>query len=253
MMVDSIIYKINTMKNTFLILLFSFFLLNSCDDDPAGSTADYVGFEIDFSQGVDAAISTPIEVKVYSTTVSSSDRSFSIGVDTDLTSLNASAYDVPTSVTIPANSNEGAFTVNINGPSVGSGGNLVLSFGDDNSIFTGDNMTLSVFPVCFDNTANLTLTLAITFDSWPEEIYWVLTGSSGVVAESVTPAAYGAYAGLSGGISQDFCLPNDTYSFTIYDAYGDGAGPYSLTFSDGTIVHSSDGAYGYGEAIDFEL
>ena len=242
------------MKNTFLILLFSFLLLNSCDEDPVGKTAEYVGFELDFSQGVDAALITPIEVKVYSTTVSGSDRSFGLSVDADMTSLDPSAYDAPTSVTIPANSNEGVFTININGPGVGPGGNLVLSFGETENVFTGESITLSVFPVCFDNTANLTLTLDITFDPWPEEIYWVLQNSSGaVVAESATPAAYGAYAGLSGGISQDFCLPNDTYTFTIYDGYGDGAGPYSLSFSNGTIVHSSNGAYNGGESIDFEL
>jgi hypothetical protein len=240
------------MKNTFLILIFSFLVLQSCDQD-ALERADYVGFELGFSLGVDAALVTSRDVNVYTATVSSSARTFNIAVNTEASTVGASAYTVPTSVSVPANSNVGTFTVDVNGPNLGSGGALVLSFGEDSNVFTGDDLTINLFPVCFDNTSNLTLTLDITFDDWPEEIYWILEDGTGAVIAESAPSAYGAYAGLTGGISQDFCLSDGSYTFTIYDGFGDGSGPYQLSFSDGTIVHSSDGAYDGGEAVSFEL
>jgi len=245
------------MKKINLFFLFvSLVAMVSCEkneDVIAISNIDYAAFQADFNQGVDAAIATPMEVKLYTSTMSGSDRTINLIVDTDLTTLDASAYTAPASVTIPANSNEGTFIVNIDGPNVGSGGAIVFDFSSDNNIaFTGDALTINVFPVCFANTPNLTLTLDITFDGWPEEIYWVIDDGTSTVAESA-PGVYGAYAGLTGGISQDFCLPDGSYTFTIYDGFGDGAGAYSLTFNDGTIVHSSDGAYGGGEAIPFSI
>lgn len=240
-----------------LILSISFFTFFSCENNEdviAISEIDYVSFQIDFNQGVDAAITTSMDVKLYTSTISTSDRTINLMVDTGSTTLNAAAYTVPASVTIPANSNEGTFTVSINGPEVGAGGAIVFDFQADNNIaFTGDPLTVNVFPVCFANTPNLTLTLDITFDGWPEEIYWVIEDSAAnVVAESAA-GVYGAYAGLTGGISQDFCLPDGSYTFTIYDLYGDGAGAYSLTFNNGVVVHSSDGAYGGGEVIPFSI
>jgi len=244
--------KMKKIKNIFLVVLTFTFLFN-CEDTYKPEPLDYVTFQTDFSKGIDAAITTPVEVNVYAGTISSSDRSFNIMVDTDMTGLDASAYTVPASVTIPANSNVGTFEVSINGPGVGDGGDLVLSFGSGDTAYTGESLAISIFPVCFANSGNLTLILDITFDSWPEEIYWVLEdGSGGIVAESA-PGAWGAYAGLSGGISQKFCLPNDTYTFTIQDYYGDGAGPYKLSYDDGTVVHSSDGDYGSGESFEFDL
>lgn len=243
--------------NLLLILSISFFVFFSCEkneDVIAVSEIDYVSFQIDSDQGIDVTEVTPIEVKVYSSSITTSDRTINFAVDATLTTLTTAAYTVPTSVIIPANSNEGTYVVSVNGPEVGSGGVLVMDFIADNNIaFTGDALTLNIFPACFDNTPNLTLTLEIVFDDWPEEIYWIIQDSDdNVVAESA-PNSYGAYSGLTGGISQDFCLSDGEYSFTIYDAYGDGAGSYSLMFSDGNVVHSSDGAYGGGETISFSL
>jgi len=243
--------------NLLLILSISLFAFFGCEENEdviAVSEIDYVSFEIDFAQGVDAAIATSLDVRVFTSTIASSDRTINLIVDTANTTLDASAYTAPTSVTIPANSNEGTFAINIDGPNVGAGGVLVFDFNADSNIaFTGDPVTINVFPVCFDNTPNLTLTLDITFDSWPEEIYWVIEDSAANVIAESAPGAFGGYAGLTGGISQDFCLSDGTYTFTIYDQFGDGAGAYSLTYNDGTIVHNSSGGYGGGEVIPFSL
>ena len=245
--------KMKKIKNIFLIL-FTFTFLFNCEENYEPEPLDYVTFETDFDKGVDAALTTAVEVKVYAGTISSSERVFTITVDADKTSLDTAGYTVPSSVTIPANSNVGSFEVTINGPGVGDGGNLVLSFVSGDSAYTGESISINIFPVCFANSNNLTLILDITFDSWPDEIYWVLEDSSGAtVAASATPPAWGAYAGLSGSISQKFCLPDGTYTFTILDAYQDGAGPYKLSFDDGTVIHSSNGGYGAGETFDFDI
>jgi hypothetical protein len=247
----------NKIKYTLLVIIFvSLSLFHSCEDSEVIETQniDYVGFVKSFSKGVDVAIVTEIDVDVYTTQVSDTDRTFAISLNSDLTTLGTTAFTIPTNVTIPANSNKGTFTVSINGPDIDGGGDLVLALGDGASDFTGEDLTIAVFPVCFDNTANLTLTLDITFDSWPEEIYWRIQNSSGeTIAESASPPAFGAYAGLTGSVSQDFCLTDGSYTFTIFDGVGDGAGAYTLTFNDGTEIHSSDGSYGAGETIAFEL
>ncbi len=244
-------------KINLFVLFLSLMAIVSCEKNEEVLTItqiDYVSFQADFNRGVDAAITTDIDVNIYTSTTSTSERTVNIGVDATQTTLDASAYSTPATVTIPANSNVGTFTVSIDGPNVGSGGVVVLDFSTDNNVaFTGDALTMTVFPVCFDNTPNLTLTLDITFDDWPEEIYWRIQDGTGAFIAESAPGAFGAYGGLTGGISQDFCLSDGDYTFVIFDQFGDGAGAYTLTFNDGTVVHESDGGYGGGENVPFSL
>ena len=57
---------------------------------------------------------------------------------------------------------------------------------------------------------------------------------------------------MSGDILQELCLPAGDYIFNIYDDYGDGGGPISVT-SGGTVIYSSAGGYGQSDSAAFTL
>ena len=96
---------------------------------------------------------------------------------------------------------------------------------------------------CNDNEVTLTL---IT-DNYGSETTWTLTGPSGTVA---TGGPYGNNL----TITQDFCLPDGCYDFTIDDSYGDGIccaygnGSYALS---GSGVSVSGGSFGGSETSNF--
>ena len=117
-------------------------------------------------------------------------------------------------------------------------------------MYVGANLTFDVRQVCPFNDVNIN----IFFDTYPEEVYWVLENSNGVVVAESADGAYGAYAGYETGsnINVPLCLESDTYTFTIYDAYKDGAGAVSIT-SGGAVLFSTDGVYGAGVQDTFTL
>jgi len=239
---------------TLLTIMLSIVLLTNCeknDDSPVITKIDYVGFESGFIVGVDPTGTLSQEVTIATSNISSSDRVFNVSVDADLTTANALAYSIPSSVTVPANSNIGTFNVDVIGPNVDPSGNDVLAIAfssEENGLFLSAPINLNLKQVC----PNPELILDITFDSWPEEIYWRIVDSSDNVVFESTAGAFGAYDGLTGGITRPFCLAIGNYIFEIFDQFGDGAGPYTLTY-DGNVIFSSDGAYGEGEAIPFTI
>jgi hypothetical protein len=244
---------------TLFTILTSVILFTNCeknDDTPAITEINYVGLESDFQVGVDPNGSATEEVTIATSQTSSSDRTFNLAVDTDLTTADPSAYSVPASVTVPANSNIGTFNIEVIGPNVDPSGLDILAIGftsEDDNLSVSDPISLNLKQVCPVNE----LTLEIIFDSYPEEIYWIFYDDAGNFEEESAPSAWGAYTGLTGGITQTFCIPDGTYTFEIYDFYSDGIccnygqGSYSLT--GGGNVYASGGNYGAGEATTFTL
>ncbi len=89
------------------------------------------------------------------------------------------------------------------------------------------------------------LILDLTTDSWGSEVSWELTEQ---VTGDTIASINGTYASNSHYI-HSICLDSTLcYDFNIHDAYGDGGGPYSLAFN-GTVIHTSTGAYGFGETV----
>lgn len=239
-------------KLKYIILLFAtVFVFNSCDaDEEERTTVDYITFESDsFAFPVDLGSSNSYDITIYASQISNLDRTFNVNVIESGTSADPASYTVPSTFTILANSNVGTLNVSVSDVNIsGSGETLVIGFSETQELQTGGNITLNIKQVCPVNDVFLN----ITFDGWPEEIYWVLEDSSANVIAESAPGAYGAYSGLTGGTTANFCLPDGDYTFTIYDQYGDGAGPFSFTL-DGNILFESDGGYGPGTAIDFTL
>ncbi len=240
------------MKKINLFFLFvSLIAFVSCEkneDVIAISNIDYVSFETGFNIGVDPTGTASQEVKIFTSQVASADRSFTISVVADQTSASASTYTVPASVTVPANSNAGVFNIDVDGASIDPNGDtLTLEFMDSEGLFVGDPITLNLEQVC----PNPETFLDIVFDSYSAETSWDIKDSSGTVLYSA------AYAGSQTDASHKFCLPNGTYTFTIYDVYSDGIcctygnGSYTLT-NNGNVIKTG-GSFGASEATEFTL
>ncbi|TXG38791.1 hypothetical protein [Seonamhaeicola maritimus] len=239
---------------TLCAIMLSLVVFTNCeknDDTPAILDIDYVGLESGFTIGVDPTGTASQEVQIATSNTASTPRMFNIAVDTDLTTADASAYSVPSSVTVPANSNVGMFSIDVVGPNVSTSGNDILAIGftsPDDGLFISDPISLNLKQVCPQPET----ILDFTFDDWPEEIYWVIEDAGGNALYESAPGAYGAYDGLEGGITRSICLAPGDYTFTIYDRFADGAGPYTIS-QGGTVLVSSDGLYGPGEARSFTV
>jgi hypothetical protein len=101
---------------------------------------------------------------------------------------------------------------------------------------------------CTDNDVTLTINL----DNYPEETSWEITAGSTVVASGGT---YGSFPDGS-TVTEDLCLADGCYTFTIFDSYGDGiccaygSGSYTLTDGSGNTL-ASGGSFGSSESTPF--
>ncbi len=108
-------------------------------------------------------------------------------------------------------------------------------------------------PSCPSNCNGTEATLTIVLDNYPEETTWSITND----ATGATVASGGAYGNFPDGstVSEDICLADGCYTFTIFDSYGDGiccaygSGSYSLSGGGNTLA--SGGAFGSSEATPF--
>ena len=255
--------------STFLLLAFSVFLVGCEDDvnDESYISSSFVSFSYDQTVAMLEGETEIVDVPVFASSTSTVDRTMSVYVDASST-LSSDNYSAPNTVTIPAGSTQGNMEVVVtNSPNIGFGGaTLVLGMTaeagvDQPTTFSGsaeagtlnvttNKMTITAKTLCEDNQVIMEFTL----DSWPEEVYWWLLDESGAVVAS--PGAYATYnnpyAGLSGTIVEEICIPSGTYTFEIYDDYGDGGGPVSVV-SGGVTLFSSDGGYGSYASATFTL
>ena len=124
-----------------------------------------------------------------------------------------------------------------------------MNGGED--FFVGEDVTLNVAKGCPRGESKLKI--AIELDNWPEEVYWDIQDASGnIIMASNSTVAYGGYAGLSGTQRNAACLAAGSYSFRVFDQYGDGAGAISYTL-DGVQIFSTDGSYAGGTTHTFTV
>ena len=120
--------------------------------------------------------------------------------------------------------------------------------GDETGVDCGGSSCTPCQTACTDNE----VTISITFDNYPEETSWTLVNDSGA---SIASGTYSKSNADGSTVSETLCLPNDCYTFTINDVYGDGMccsygnGSYSITGPDGSI--KSGGSFGASEATNF--
>jgi len=256
--------------SAFLLLTLSVFLIG-CEDqtsDDNFTNDSFVSFSFDPTVALAEGESQTMAMSVYATATSSSDRTVSLYIDEAATTADAMNYSVASSVTIPAGSMSGSFDVTINNdPALGFGGKTVVvgmtvaSGLDQPTAFSGttaggdlmvteDMLIINAKTLCDD----VQMLIEITLDSWPEELYWWIANAAGdIVADPGPYAQYGnPYAGMTGDVSQELCLPAGDYIFNIYDDYGDGGGPITVS-SGGVVIYTSGGGYGSIESTPFTL
>jgi len=242
--------KQNIMKKiTFLLLIsLSFFAFNGCDDDD--EVINYVSFENkSFDFGVELDGSSTNEFKIYATNTTGSDRSYSINVVTDMSTADPNSYTVPATVTIPANTNVGVFAVKIDDLNISKDGEtLVLEFGREEGLFTGEKLVFNIKQVCPFNE----IEVKITFDDYASECTWELYDSAGDLVTSAGP-----WADKVKSASEKVCLQDGSYTFVIYDVYGDGltwpeVGNATITYK-GNVLVFIDGDFGSEAAADFDV
>jgi hypothetical protein len=241
-------------KITNILLLFlAVFAFNSCSEETEGTEdLNYIAFESNsLTLGVDIGGTAEHEVKVYTTQIMGSDRVFPIVVREDATTADAQAYNIPASVTVPANSNEGTFTVGLADVNVGKEGkSVVVDFTNEEGWYTGDPTTLNIAQICPFNE----ITIRFVFDGYASETSWDIVDSDGnIVAEGGGDWADGTPDAITTA-----CLQDGEYTFTVYDVYGDGLsypanGSVTVTHPDGTELVYIEGNFGASASETFTL
>ena len=138
----------------------------------------------------------------------------------------------------------------LNSPACGGGVAPTCEDGIQNGDETGVDCGGSNCAPCVCN--GLDVTVAITFDNYPEETSWQITDGGVVVASGGTYASQADGSSLN--ISQ--CLPEGCYTFTMFDSYGDGmccnygSGSFSVTDENGTVL-ASGGSFGSSVSSNF--
>lgn len=185
--------------------------LVSCDFDDDFTPPDYVTFERGPQEApVDLNGSTTREIKVYTGNVTGADRTFNINV---AGTLNAAAYSVPATVTVPGGSNEASFTVEISDVGIDpEGDTLIFSITPSADYSVGGNLTLNVAQACDPE-----FRMNFAFDGYASETTWELTDAEGDVV-----FAGGGWTDGTATASVMRCINPGVYTFTVFDVYGDG-------------------------------
>ncbi len=224
--------------NYILIGMFISFAYNCEEDD--STNLDYVTFQADAPMAlVDQGTgSTDLDLSIFAGSKTGSDRTYNILVDTDATTTDPSGYSVPSTVTIPANANEGIITIQFNEVGLTFGGTtLVLMFEPTANLIAGGSVTMDAALGC----PNSETTVDLIFDNYGSEVSWTVTDSNDDVMMSG-----GGYADGDASASTTGCLLTGSYTLTVNDAFGDGMsapGAVSVVF-EGAVLATISGAYG---------
>ncbi|PHS09784.1 MAG: hypothetical protein COA88_04225 [Kordia sp.] len=134
------------------------------------------------------------------------------------------------------------------------GGEPTCSDGIQNGSETGIDCGGPVCEPCQTSCNENQVELSITFDNYPQETSWDLVNGTGLIVAS---GSYSTSNADGSTIAKTLCLPDDCYTFTMRDSYGDGIccaygnGSYSLTGPEGVI--KTGGAFSTSEATEFCL
>jgi hypothetical protein len=243
------------MKNIVKLICLTLMITSCGDFEPIvydnvnGQTG--VGFTTNLTSVVVREEGATATIAVQSTILSSSDRTFDVSVNAEESTGSSADYSIG-SLTIPANSYDGTLVVTFgnfeNLPDLITN-KLVLDLAlpDDAVVIGSSSTTINYvkYLICND------VVLSITTDIYGDETTWDVKDSSGTVLESGGPLNRGVAS-----YTWEFTLADGCYTFTIYDAYGDGlydggnTGTYSLDCSIINLV-SGGGNFGSSETTEF--
>jgi len=245
-------------KIKLIITCLAFISFLACDqeDEPFHNIYDNTGQTgLGFTQTNSAVIvpvngSINLQIGVQATNTSASDRSFNVTVDQENSFGDSGDYTIGT-ITIPANSYDGS---------------LALTFNDDDLVdLVAYTLIVKLeipegIAVIGSDTATINynryLVRSSTFWTMVEDFYsdertWEVVDDMGNVVFSGGPYAQGGNT-----YTENFYLDDGCYTFTIYDAYGDGqsdgniTGSYSLDCSIINLAYG-EGNWGGSASTDF--
>ncbi len=165
---------------TLLLLIFSLLAFNNCSDDVIGTKdLNYIAFQVNTPTIiVEKNGSTTADIHVYTTQVTGSDRTFNVTVVTASTTANATTYNVPATVTVPANSNDGILTITVSDTNLGVDPvTLGLQFVASEGLFTGSKTTLVIQKHCTLNINDFVGTYAGNTYYGPTKVVTSLSSS----------------------------------------------------------------------------
>ncbi|GGW68432.1 hypothetical protein DFQ11_104155 [Winogradskyella epiphytica] len=218
------------------LAVFTAVIMFNCEADDETKLSNYVGFEISpLYVEIPKNSSSTMEITFASSEKASSERTYSIYVDESSTL--GTEYVVPSTVTIPANSNVGTFTISVSDDDSLAffDQTLVISFQDEVGLDVSDSIVITATELCEETLINLNL----VFDDYADEAIWRIYDMD------ATPPAIlytgGADAEYDGLESYDirFCLEPGNYGIVVYDLYGDGGTDYTITTGDDVISSGS--------------
>lgn len=217
--------KINIMSKNYLFLLFFTFsaiLFVGCNEDDEFVPPNYVTLEEDESVGVEIGGTTSHEVTVYTANITGGDRTFDLSVN-EQTTLDAAAYEIPATVTVPGGTNMATFKVEVSDVELGlAGKELVLDVTGKNGVSSGGPYSLFVTRTC----EGTDFVIDFDFDGYASEISWALSDAEGNVL-----VTGGGYSDGTASLSRALCPDPGTYIFSVADSYGDGLDGGSITLS----------------------
>jgi hypothetical protein len=124
---------------------------------------------------------------------------------------------------------------------------------DDNATNNSGTITFVKAP----ETTTSNLTIQITLDQYGSETSWTLKNSAGATVASSPAYADAAAAGEYPQPDINITVPNDCYTFTILDSFGDGIvgaygiGSYSILSNGAAISGVEGGEFGASDARSF--
>ena len=159
------------MKNSYSYIVYLFsalLLLSGCELEEDYLPPNYATFGVqEMDVTVNEGSSHTFEVTLYTANTTNSDRTFTISVDEE-SSLNSEAFDLPSEVVIPANSNEATISIEIEDNNLSStGGTLILSLDHEEGLLTGEPLKINVHKFCSVNIEDYVGTFTGT-GSWSE-------------------------------------------------------------------------------------
>lgn len=258
------------------------FTMLSCEEDNSAdnSVPNYVGLESYYTVELSDGETVTAEGRILASETSGTDRTYNLIVDASSTH-GAANYSVPATVTIPAGEKEGVYEVTIVGNSLVDGNKIVVRLDPDatlnqntfygtysGGVLTGVSTSKTTFNL-YRPCASTRVRLSIKFDNYPEETAWELYDSAFNLLDSGGFNAAGTvitgYAALGFADRSTFsvvkCLASGTYTFVIYDDFGDGmytsatvSGTYSMNnLNNGATLFSGGGDFGAFSEHEFVI
>jgi|GEM_PF-1681608 len=277
--------KFNKILSYAALSVFTLGMLVGCEDE--SSTENQTGSAFvslaDMPKPVDVpeGETVTIQAEVYAGNVSGVDRVISLApilesnyndvTETevvDVTTADTDEYVIPATVTIPAGSKVGTFTVTLTDIDLGYSGKKVVigivpQAGIDIAMRTVGNIDTGSFEIINDRlviTARrecllTSVSLEISTDQYGSETEWELYDGDLNLIDSGGP--YPNLAG--GGEKRFFCLEDGSYTFVIIDTEGDGMGAdgfYRLIKLDDAgneVEIATGGQFTEEEIVEFQI